>query len=81
MAWHLEQTNQEPYTGFDCSGFIWRILGMINCPKPWRNTKAMNQHYTKIASYDELEPGDLLWLPGHILIIEDVGENTIIEAR
>jgi hypothetical protein len=80
--WHLDRAdNSMPYTGFDCSGLIWRVLKMTGYSQPWRNSLDMAQQYKKVTSYKELQKGDLLWFPGHIVIIANKQKGTIIEAR
>lgn len=81
--WHLNRIDQTlPYSGFDCSGLIWRVLNMLDqINHPWRNTYEMAAKLKPVDLYSKLQNGDLLWFPRHIAVITNKDKGKIIEAR
>lgn len=62
--------------GIDCSGLVWIAYACIGLPLP----RDSDQQERLGASVDrtELQPGDLLFFPGHVAI--SLGESAIIHA-
>lgn len=81
--WHLDRIDKDlPYSGFDCSGLIWRVLNMLGqINHPWRNTYEMAAKLKPVDLCSKLQNGDLLWFPGHIAVITNKDKGKIIEAR
>lgn len=71
----------KPYTGFDCSGLIWRCAQICGIPLYCKNSYTFAQELKSCNATDRLTEGDLLWFPGHIMIISDIRKNLVIEAR
>lgn len=70
-----------PSTGFDCAGLITRAAHICGIPYYFKNTYTL-AHYLKSLSIDQhLQEGDLIWIPGHVMIVSDIPHNKIIEAR
>lgn len=65
---------------FDCSGFIYWCLNQVGVRQSyltssgWRNVGK----YTKITSFDSLQPGDIIVVNGHVGIVANGG--TVIDA-
>lgn len=63
--------------GFDCSGLIYWIyhtnLG-LNIPR----TADAQGYASKHVSYDDIQPGDILWTNSHIMLY--VGGNSVVHA-
>jgi len=70
-----------PHTGFDCSGLIARAAQLADIPYFYKNTYTISQKMTPLAQGEHLQNGDLIWTPGHIVIVADIAKNTLIEAR
>jgi len=68
-------------SGFDCSGIILRAAQMARIPYFCKNTSAIAAKLKPLANNDRLQNGDLIWIPGHVIIVADTKKNTIIEAR
>lgn len=74
--------NIKHQTGIDCSGLVWLVAHKIcNMPYYFKNTTALEAGGTPLQPNEPLQEGDLVWIPGHVLIIADIYNNTIIEAR
>jgi hypothetical protein len=79
-TWHRRGI-KDPYSGYDCSELVWRMARIAGLYFPWKNTKTIEQSCKQLASKDQLEEGDLIWMPGHVMIISSIERNEIIEAR
>ncbi len=73
--------NFNPKTGFDCSGLILRAAQICSIPFYFKNTTTISQNLKSLEIDEEIENGDLIWIPGHIIAITDVANNKCIEAR
>ncbi|CAN5176855.1 hypothetical protein BH09DEP1_BH09DEP1_6960 [soil metagenome] len=72
---------QKPMGGMDCAGLITRAAHICGIPYYFKNTYTL-AHYLKSLSIDQhLQEGDLIWIPGHVMIVSDIKNNKIIEAR
>ena len=72
---------QKPFTGFDCAGLITRAAQMCGIPYFFKNTYTL-AHYLKSLAVDEhLHEGDLIWFAGHVMIVSDLKNNKLVEAR
>jgi len=69
-----------PFCGFDCSGLIVRAAQLCGLPYFFKNTYTI-EHNAQAICPDQAKNGDLLWLPGHVMIISDLKNNLLIEAR
>lgn len=75
------ECTEHPMTGFDCAGIISRAAQMCGIPYFFKNTYTL-AHYLKSLSIDmHLQEGDLIWIPGHVMVVSDIKNNKIIEAR
>lgn len=67
--------------GFDCSGIILRAAQMAGIPYFCKNTSAIGATLKPLSNNEKLQNGDLILIPGHVIVIADTQKNTIIEAR
>lgn len=73
--------SEKPLSGLDCAGLITRAAHICGIPYYFKNTYTL-AHYLKSLSIDQhLQEGDLIWIPGHVMIVSDIPHNKIIEAR
>ncbi len=79
--YHYLQTTQKIKGGFDCSGLIARAAQMCNIPYFYKNTTTIAKCLPPKNPASPLTSGDLIWVPGHIMVIANMEKNTIIEAR
>ncbi|MEX0940731.1 MAG: hypothetical protein WDZ41_05195 [Candidatus Babeliales bacterium] len=70
-----------PYAGFDCAGLISRATQLCGIPYFYKNTTTLGKNLTPLSPNQKLSAGDLVWLPGHVMVVGDLKKNTIIEAR
>lgn len=68
-----------PKSGFDCSGLIARAAQICGMPYFCKNSTAITKQLKKLTT-EPIEDGDLIWIPGHIIVISDVKNNLILEA-
>lgn len=67
--------------GFDCSGLILRAAQVARIPFYYRNTKTIASHLEVLKPSAQLEIGDLIMHPGHILIVTDLENNRMAHAK
>lgn len=67
--------------GLDCSGLVLRAAQAAGIPYYYKNTTTLLHELSKIKQSDQLKPGDLIWLSGHVIIIANPQKNLCIEAR
>lgn len=70
-----------PYTGYDCSELVLRLAQISGIPYKNKTTIMLCQHAQELEPDDVLEEGDLIWFPGHVMIVSNIARNEIIEAR
>ncbi len=68
-------------TGFDCSNLILRAAQIVGLPYYFKNTHTLADAVRPLAPKEAITEGDLIWMPGHVLIISDTKKNLIIEAH
>lgn len=73
--------NYNPLPGLDCSGLVARAAQICNIPYYYKNTFTAKNYLNKIEHLQNLQNGDLIIYNGHIVIISDIKNNKIIEAR
>ncbi len=78
-AWKRStKTVGDVYTGVDASGAILRAAQIMGIPYFCKNSKTALQTLTPLAVTDYPKSGDIIWLPGSLLVINDLNKNTII---
>jgi hypothetical protein len=75
------RTHHTPHTGFDCSCLILRAAQCMELPFFCKNSYTASQKLKEVHTYHDIEVGDIIWIPGHVMLIADLECNTIIEAR
>lgn len=68
-------------SGFDCAGLIARAAQIAGIPYFFKNTTTASYYLHALSEHDAIESGDLLWIPGHVMVIANIHTNTLIEAR
>lgn len=78
-AWtRSSKTVADVYTGVDASGAILRAAQIMGIPYFCRNSKTASLTLSPLPVTDYPQSGDLIWLPGSLLIISNLNKNTII---
>ncbi len=68
-------------SGLDCSGMIWLAASLAGIPLTGKNSRAIIKQLQPLKSEDSPEQGDILWIPGHVIVLTDIKRNRVIEAR
>lgn len=86
-TFHLKHNRWErpgkhtPYMGYDCSELILRLGQSCGIPLVAKTTTMLAQMLKPLTRSDALEAGDIIWFPGHVIIISDIERDEMIEAR
>lgn len=67
-------------TGMDCSGLIARAAHICQIPYFFKNTATLAKYLTPIKN-EALAEGDLIWMQGHVMVVSQLKNNMLIEAR
>lgn len=70
-----------PKTGFDCTSLVARAAQICDIPYFCKNSSTALHVLKTIEPGMPLSAGDLIWIPGHIMVVSDLEKNLIIEAR
>ncbi len=73
--------SQWPLTGLDCAALICRTAQIAQLPFYYKNSITMALLLKPLSPKDQLHEGDVIWVPGHVMMIADVKNNSIFEAR
>lgn len=76
--------NPLPYTvkiGCDCSGLIRQLARIAGIPLSAKNSVAMLQMLQHLPPTDTLQEGDIIYIKGHVMLVADRQQGTLIEAR
>jgi cell wall-associated NlpC family hydrolase len=68
-------------TGFDCAGMVARAAQIAGIPYYYKNTYTLHQYLKPLQEAQSLTNGDLIWIPGHVMVVSDIKRNLLIEAR
>jgi len=79
--YQYEKDNNIPKSGFDCSGVVARATQICGIPYFCKNTTTIAQCLTPLATDQQIIPGDLILIRGHVMVVSDVNKNLLIEAR
>ncbi|MGE0206274.1 MAG: hypothetical protein AB7R69_00325 [Candidatus Babeliales bacterium] len=69
-----------PFTGFDASGLILRAAQICGIPYYFKNTITAAKNLKPLQPTDSLLQGDLLFVPGGLLVVSCLEHNRIIAA-
>jgi cell wall-associated NlpC family hydrolase len=69
-------------SGFDCSTLIYNAALASGIPYYCKNTTAIANTLKKLEKKDTLEAGDIIWIPGHVMVVTEASKGlSIIQAR
>jgi len=74
-------TKASVHSGFDCAALVFRVAQMAGLPFTFKNSSAIRMFLTPCTEQQPPENGDIIYIPGHIMVLFDKEHNTIIEAR
>ena len=70
-----------PQRGIDCSSLIFRAAQAYDIPLFCKNSTTLKKRLKKITKRTGIRDGDLFYINGHIMVLADKKNGTIIEAR
>ena len=70
-----------PKTGFDCTGIIARAAQIVGLPYFLKNSYTIAHNLPLLKANEPLLPGDIIWIPGHVIVITDTKNNRVVEAH
>lgn len=78
--WQPATTLSTPFSGFDNSGLVLRAAQICGIPYFYKNTITAAKNMCPLSTQDILKEGDLLWVPGGLLVVSDLAHNKILTA-
>lgn len=79
--YHRSDCLNKPYTGFDCAGIISRAAQLAGIPFFYKNTYTIAHYLKPVTSHSTIKEGDIIWIPGHVMIVSSLLPALLIEAR
>lgn len=76
-----EDKKRNPKTGFDCTGIVARAAQIVGLPYFLKNSYTMARNLPMLRPGEHLRPGDIIWIPGHVLVITNTKNNVVVEAH
>lgn len=80
-SYHRPEMTCYPKAGFDCSCIISRASQICNLPYFYKDSMTIEKNLKTINPHLGLQAGDIIWFPGHVVIVSDLQRNLVIEAR
>lgn len=80
-AYQQTEIKNDPQSGFDCTGLVLRAAQTAGLPYYYKNSSTIATYLKPVTQAENIQEGDLIWIPGHIIIISDLKKNRVIEAR
>ncbi|MGM0440269.1 MAG: hypothetical protein ACQEP8_04040 [Chlamydiota bacterium] len=69
-------------SGYDCASLIYCAAQAVGIPYYAKNTTTIANQLQPLKANDHLEAGDLILVPGHVMIVSEVGSSLkIIQAK
>jgi hypothetical protein len=70
-----------PLNGYDCSGLILSAAQLCGINYFYKNSLTASSYLEQILDHKKIQAGDIIWMPGHVIIIIDPQKNLCIEAN
>lgn len=80
IAYWDRPNTDHPRSGFDCSGLILRAAQIAGIPYYCKNTTTLSQNLKEVTLQEHLEEGDLMLIPGHVMIISNLDSHQCIDT-
>jgi hypothetical protein len=69
------------HSGFDCSSIIYTAARIAGIPYGCKNTRAIHHFLNPMKKSERIEKGDLILIPGHVVVISSIKPLRIAQAR
>lgn len=79
-AVYKRKETSKPCWGFDCSELLWRAAQIVGIHYPWKSSLMVERFLKPLSSGQLVEVGDVIWVPGHVMIVSDVANDKLIES-
>lgn len=79
--YQFAQDNSSPKSGLDCTGLVVRAAHLCGIPYFCKNSSTIARCLQQLSVNESVSAGDLIIIRGHVMIISDVENNLLIEAR
>lgn len=80
VTYWVRPLDRQPYTGMDCSGLILRAAQICGLPYFYNNTTTLANRLRLLAPTEEIKDGDLIFFPGHVIIVSSIKSNEFIHT-
>lgn len=80
LSYWIRPIERHPYTGMDCSGLILRAAQICNLPYFYKNTTTLANRLRSLNPSEEIQNGDFIFFPGHVMIVSNIKSNQFIHA-
>jgi hypothetical protein len=70
-----------PLNGYDCSGLILSTAQLSGINYFYKNSLTASSYLEQVLDFKKIQAGDIIWMPGHVIIISDAKKNLCIEAN
>jgi cell wall-associated NlpC family hydrolase len=70
-----------PLNGYDCSGLILSTAQLCGINYFYKNSLTASSYLEQVLDHKKIQAGDIIWMPGHVIIITDTQKNLCIEAN
>jgi len=67
--------------GLDCAGLIARAAQIVGIPYFYKNSLTISKRGTTVTEKDAIDAGDIIWIPGHVMVVSEVKQGLLVEAR
>lgn len=68
-------------TGLDCTGLASRAAQIAGIPYYLKNSITVATCLEPLQVTDSLTEGDIIWVPGHVMVVSNLEKNLLVEAR
>jgi hypothetical protein len=76
-----ELPNHLPLAGLDCTGLVARAAHLAGIPYFYKNSFTLAKYLAPLQHNDAVADGDLIWIPGHVMVVSSVAKAKLVEAR
>jgi hypothetical protein len=76
-----ELPTNKPQPGLDCAGLIARAAHLAGIPYFYKNSLTIAKHLAPLNKKETISEGDIIWLPGHVMVVSSLKDNLLVEAR
>lgn len=76
-----ELPSADPLAGLDCTGLVARAAHIAGIPYFYKNSFTLSKYLKPLLPHEKISEGDLIWIPGHVMVVSSLRKNSLVEAR